>query len=253
MKKVAACGIHELGRAVPLINLSPSPASLAGDNPVGHGRGYNAAALVAFGVLLAWLLSGCTTTVTYVGSSTQDLYFKIPNTWEVFSRATLQENGWVDPAASTQAALAGQSHPVFETVAGANRKVASSVDTQSGPYPWAMAQVVALDGGDQANTSLAALADENYPIDQLNQDGDRVQQLSPTKLLVDGALRGSRVAYQIDSPQTGAISFEQVAYVNSATDKVWLLDVGCSPACFQAHRAMFDSIVSSFIVTGQGR
>ena len=103
---------------------------------------------------------------------------------------------------------------MYETVAGANPKVARSVDTQSGPYPWAMAQVVALDGEDQANTSLAALADENYPIDQLNQDGDRVQQLSPTRLLVDGALRGSRVAYQIASQQTGAISFEQVAFLN---------------------------------------
>jgi hypothetical protein len=243
--------------------LSPTPASLAGDNPagqgrgyiaaaLGQGRGYVAAALVTICVVLSGLLGGCTTSVMYVGSSTQDLYFKVPNTWEVFSHATLQENGWVDPAASSQAALAGQSHPVFETVAGANPKVASSVDTQSGPYPWAMAQVVALDGEDQANSSLSALADEDYPIDQLNQDGDRVQQLSPTKVLVDGALRGSRVAYQIESQQTGAISFEQVAFLNSATDKVWLLDVGCSPACFQAHRAVLDRIVSSFIVTGQG-
>jgi hypothetical protein len=220
---------------------------------VGHGRGYIAAALVTFAAVLAGLLSGCTTSVTYVGSSTQDLYFKVPNTWDVFSQATLQENGWVDPAASTQAALAGQSHPVFETVAGANPQVASSVHTQSGPYPWAMAQVVALDGEDQANTSLAALADEDYPIGQLNEEGDRVQQLAPTKLLVDGALRGSRVAYQIYSQQTGAISFEQVAYLNSATDKIWLLDVGCSPACFQAHRAVLGAVVSSFIVTGQGR
>jgi len=220
---------------------------------VGHGRGRIAAAMVGFGVLVTGLLSGCMTSVTYVGSSTQDMYFKIPNTWKVFNQSTLQENGWIDPAASNQAALAGQSHPVYETVAGANPKVARSVDTQSGPYPWAMAQVVALDGEDQANTSLAALADENYPIDQLNQDGDRVQQLSPTRLLVDGALRGSRVAYQIASQQTGAISFEQVAFLNSATDKVWLLDVGCSPACFRDHRAMLARIVSSFIVTGQGR
>jgi hypothetical protein len=209
--------------------------------------------MVAFGVLLTGLLSGCTTSVNYVGTSTQDMYFKIPNTWKVFNQTTLQENGWIDPAASNQAALAGQSHPVYETVAGANPKVARSVDTQSGPYPWAMAQVVALDGQDQANTSLAALADENYPIDQLNQDGARVQQLSPTRLLVDGALRGSRVAYQIASQQTGAISFEQVALLNSATDKVWLLDVGCSPACFRDHRAVLDRIVNSFIVTGQGR
>ena len=220
---------------------------------MGHGRGRLAAALVVACVSLAGLASGCTTSVTYVGSSTQDLYFKVPNTWDVFSQATLQENGWVDPAASSQAALAGQSHPVFETVAGANPKVAASVDTQSGPYPWAMAQVVVLDGQDQANTSLASLADEDYPIGQLNQDGDRVQQLFPTRLLVDGALRGTRVAYQIESQQTGAISFEQVAFVNTATDKVWLLDVGCSPACFQAHRAVLGRIVSSFIVTGQGR
>jgi len=220
---------------------------------VGHGRGRAAAAVLAFGALLAGLLSGCTTSVTYVGSTTQHMFFEVPNNWEVFSSATLRQNGWIDPAASSLAALEGQSYLAFQTVAGANPKVASSVNSQSGPYPWAEAQVEVLSGDDQANYSLANLADVNYPISQLNQNGDPVEQLAPTRFLVDGALRGSRVAYQIDSPASGDLSFEQVAFMNSATARIWALDVGCSPKCFQAHRAMFDHIVSSFIVTGQGR
>jgi len=58
-----------------------------------------------------------------------------------------------------------------------------------------MAQVVALDGEDPSQlVSRSPSPTRITPIDQLNQDGDRVQQLSPTKVLVDGALRGSRVA-----------------------------------------------------------
>ena len=40
--------------------------------------------------------------------------------------------------------------------------------------------------------------------------------------------------------------------MNSPTNKVWVLAVGCSPSCFQAHRSTIDKIVKSFTVTGQG-
>jgi hypothetical protein len=39
--------------------------------------------------------------------------------------------------------------------------------------------------------------------------------------------------------------------MNSPTNEVWVLAVGCSPGCFQAHKATIDKIVGSFTVTGQ--
>ena len=97
--------------------------------------------------------------------------------------------------------------------------------------------------------SLSSLNDLVLPIDTLAQQGD-AQQLAATKFLVKGDLRGSRVAYEAKS-QTGSVAFEQVALMNSPTNEVWVLAVGCSPGCFQAHKATIDKIVSSFTVTGQ--
>ena len=48
------------------------------------------------------------------------------------------------------------------------------------------------------------------------------------------------------------MSFEQVTFLNSPTNEVWLLAVGCSSSCFQAHKSTIDGIIKSFTVTGQG-
>jgi hypothetical protein len=75
--------------------------------------------------------------------------------------------------------------------------------------------------------------------------------LAPTKELVTGDLRGTRIAYEAKS-QSGSVAFEQAALMNSPTNEVWVLAVGCSPSCFHAHRSTIDKIVDSFTVTDQG-
>ena len=77
---------------------------------------------------------------------------------------------------------------------------------------------------------------------------DKFLQIGPTTLLVKGALRGSRVAFEAETP-SGVLAFEQVAFINSPTDKAWDLAVGCSLTCFHAHRRVIDGIVKSFTVT----
>jgi hypothetical protein len=239
-----ADSIQQEGRAVPLFNVSPSSASLTGTNPVRHGRGCIAAGLVVFGVLLAGLLSGCSTSVTYVGSSTQEVFFKVPNTWKVFSSATLKKDGLINPGAFNQAALQGESYPLAVMLSGPNPSVAKSF---FGPYPWALAEVIALGQQDQFTVALENLKDEVFN----TTAGEPAQQLAPTRYLVDGALRGTESAYMITS-QTGALAFDQVELVNSATDKLWALVVGCAPHCFQAHKALLGHIVSTFVVKDQG-
>ena len=40
--------------------------------------------------------------------------------------------------------------------------------------------------------------------------------------------------------------------MNSATSKVWLLMVGCSPSCYQAQQSVIGRIIDSFVVTDRG-
>jgi hypothetical protein len=205
------------------------------------------------GAALALVLAGCSTSVDYVGTVSQGVFFKVPNTWDVFDAATLARLGLaVDVAANTRAVASGTSYPVYVSLAAADRRmIGSSGPNFFGAEPWALANVVSFGASDQASMSLSGLNDLLFPLDQWQQDGLSVQQIGTTTLIVRGALRGSRVAFQAQTP-SGSLAFEQAALVNSPTDKAWVLAVGCSLACFQAHRRVLDRIVESFTVTGRG-
>jgi hypothetical protein len=136
-------------------------------------------------------------------------------------------------------------------VASSRRVVVKGSLNLFGANPWALANVVSFGPSDQASMSLAGLNDLLFPLDTWQQDGLTVQQIGSTRLLVKGDLRGSRVAFQAQTP-SGVLAFEQVAYINSPTDKAWDLAVGCSLTCFQAHRRVIDGIVASFIITARG-
>jgi hypothetical protein len=212
-----------------------------------------AGAAVVLGAVLASLLAGCTTSVDYVGSASHGVFFKVPNTWEVIDVATLKRLGLaVDAAANTQAAASGTTYPVYVSLATASRRlIAKGGPNFFAPQPWALANVVSFGASDQASMSLTGLNDLLFPVDQWQQQGLSVQQIGNTALIVRGALRGSRVVFEAQTP-SGSLGFEQVAFINSPTDKAWDLAVGCSVACFQAHRRVIDDIVKSFTVTARG-
>jgi len=158
----------------------------------------------------------------------------------------------VDPAANSQAAASGSTYTQYVALAGASGHfLAASGPDFFGPYPWALANVVSLGSSDQASLSLQGLNDLLFPVDTWQQDGISVQQLGTTTLLVRGALRGSQVAFEAQTP-SGPIAFEQVALIDSPTNQAWDLAVGCSVTCFKAHQAVLAGIVHSFTVTAKG-
>jgi hypothetical protein len=48
------------------------------------------------------------------------------------------------------------------------------------------------------------------------------------------------------------MAYEQETWVNSATDKVWVLMSGCSPSCFQAQEPVINRVMQSFLVIDRG-
>ena len=218
-----------------------------------RGRARATVAAAALSAILAWLLAGCSTSVDYVGTASQGVFFKVPNSWDVFDGATLKRLGLaVAATANAQAAASGTSYPVYVIMAAAGRGViVKGSPNFFGPQPWALANVVSFGASDQVGMSLVGLNDLLFPIDQWQQDGLSVRQIGNTMLIVRGALRGSRVTFEAQTP-SGTLGFEQVALINSPTNKAWDLAVGCSLACFQAHRRVLDGIVKSFTVTARG-
>jgi hypothetical protein len=250
-EKVTTGSILGTGLVVPLMYLSPLHARATGKYPGAFGRRSAAASLVAFGALLALLLSSCSTSVTYAGSSSNGVFFKLPKDWTVYNQTKLQDMGLANPTQASQQQAAGDSYQLFVSFASPNPRLGTHGNPDlSGSSPWAFNFVESLGGSDAESISLGGLQDLVLPVDTLTQQGD-AEQLASTKLLVKGDLRGTRVTFEAKT-QTGPVAFQQVAYINSPTNEVWVLAVGCSPSCFQAHKTTIDKIVDSFTVTNQG-
>ncbi|HXW79344.1 MAG TPA: hypothetical protein VEJ84_07580 [Acidimicrobiales bacterium] len=189
--------------------------------------------------------------MTYAGSSSQDVFFKLPRSWKLYNQTALQQMGMVNSTENSQQQAAGNSYQLFVSFASpsSHLNVHGSPDL-AGRFPWAYNTVESLGGSDAESISLGSLQDLVIPVDTLAQQG-AATQLAPEKFIVDGALRGTRVSYEAKT-SAGPVSFEQVALLNSPTNEVWLLAAGCSPACFTAQKSVIDGIVKSFTVTNQG-
>ena len=249
-EKVGNTGILDQGVVVPLMYLSPLYARVTGKYPGARGRSLAAVSFIAIGALLAVVLSSCSTSATYAGSSAQDVFFKLPRSWTVYNQTTLQDMGLVNPTQTSQQQAAGNSYQLFVSFASPDPHLGLHGQADlSGKSPWAYNFVESLAGSDAESMSLGSLSDLVLPVDTLSQQG-AAEQLAPTRLLVKGNLRGTRIAYEAKSA-AGSVAFEQEALLNSPTNEVWVLAVGCSPTCFEAHRSTIDNIVNSFTVTGQ--
>jgi hypothetical protein len=180
-----------------------------------------------------------------VASSSQQLYLKVPSGWTVFGPGTLAQDGAFGALFT--------SPPIFASVASADPHARPGEAFTASAYPWAIVVVRPLSSTEQSEMSLNGLRDVLMNIDSLQADGSTVEPLATPTLLVNGPLHGSLVAYELQGSQgSPALAYEQKTWVNSATDKVWVLMSGCSPECFQAQEPVIDRLVKSFLVLDKG-
>lgn len=198
---------------------------------------------------VAALTSACSTSATYLGSASLGFYFKVPPNWQVFGAPLMKQLGLPSTPGAGAAQAQGTSYFVYVSLATGNARLAHSGLT--GDIPWAMGAVQDLGSQDQANLSLQSLEDEIFNPDGISQQGGDVTQLAPPEVIVKGAFRGTRVAYEITSSE-GSVAFEQMSLTNTPTSRVWALLAGCSPSCFSRHKSVLARIIASFRVTAGG-
>ena len=130
--------------------LSPLYVRVTGKYPGARGRGSRPPSLVAAGAVLALLLSSCSTSATYAGSASQDVYYKLPRNWTVYNKTTLQNMGLVNATQTSQAQASGNSYQLSVTFASPNPHLgAHGGPDLSGSSPWAYNFVESLGGSDQ--------------------------------------------------------------------------------------------------------
>jgi hypothetical protein len=119
----------------------------------------------------------------------------------------------------------------------------------SATHPWGLAEVESISGTDRLNFSLDSLLNTIIPVDQLqSSSGNSVSELSPSRVITRGTLRGVQVSLRVNINGRAPLSYEQISLVNTATTKTWMLILGCSPQCFAQHRGDIDRVVNSWIV-----
>jgi hypothetical protein len=198
-------------------------------------RGVLFAVVIALtGVLVA---SACAPDSTYLATSSQGMYFKIPHAWHTYPQSTLKRDGLVSSNLPYLIAFDADPKPDVKHL------LASST------HPWGLAEVNGITQSDQLNFSLDSLLNAVLPIDQIQQaTGDSVSALAPSRVITRGNLRGIQAALRLSVTGQAPLSVEQISLVNAPTTKTWVLLMGCSPACFAQQHGQIDRVVNSWIV-----
>ena len=198
-------------------------------------RGVLLAVVIALTAVL--VATACAPDSTYLATSSQGMYFKIPHAWHTYPQSTLKRDGLVSSSLPYLIAFDADPKPDVKHL------LASST------HPWGLAEVNGITQSDQLNFSLDSLLNAVLPIDQIQQaTGDSVSALAPSRVITRGNLRGIQAALRLSVTGQAPLSVEQISLVNAPTTKTWVLLMGCSPACFAQQHGQIDRVVNSWIV-----
>jgi hypothetical protein len=198
-------------------------------------RGVLFAVVIALTAVL--VATACAPDSTYLATSSQGMYFKIPHAWHTYPQSTLKRDGLISSSLPYLIAFDADPKPDVKHL------LASST------HPWGLAEVNGITQSNQLNFSLDSLLNAVLPIDQIQQaTGDSVSALAPSRVITRGNLRGIQAALRLSVTGQAPLSVEQISLVNAPTTKTWVLLMGCSPACFAQQHGQIDRIVNSWIV-----
>ena len=203
------------------------------------------------GVTLAGCLSSNYNFFNYVSSSGADMYFKVPATWSDFGPGQV----FSTPQQSiSPGQLAQIESGDWANVFSAQRT--TSIQALTGIFasqPFGITQARKLSTSQRDTFSLASLRTLLIPSDPLasstsSASGAVYTAENYSEFVGPGGMRGSRMV--VDIKQTGKLTsvLSQVAEVDSSTNWVYLIGVGCTKACYQANKAVINEIVNSWSV-----
>jgi hypothetical protein len=214
---------------------------------VGMARHQFAALVAVVGLLLvACQPSG----FTYIRNMEHGAYVKFPSAWHYFDDKDIL---------AREAQAAGLTPGRTKQLDELQWAVAFDADpnpsldhlfSEPNGYPIGYVRVRRLGDKERDQYSLASLRNEFIPFDTIAQlNLGRIETVeSPKELTKPDGLRGLHMRFTIRSLTGGVFTYDQTAYVDAATQKVYLLAIGCTVECFKKHRAEIDQIAASWTI-----
>ncbi|MDH4112645.1 MAG: hypothetical protein OEV60_08200 [Actinomycetota bacterium] len=200
----------------------------------------------------------------YVRNTEARTAFKVPIEWTVFDEQTLQ---------GEQAGPPVNTPDPVEWLIGLDADPVPAVDhvmsqgNYYSDYPQGIAAVLRLTQQQRDGISYGALRNLIVPLDQIQDQVGReaVQLLSYDDHIEKDGFRGVHLEAQIwasalegDLTAGGGdvffddrfVQISQTAYMDPASDKVYVLAVLCSAECYGRNRGDIESVINSWAVIG---
>ena len=216
-------------------------------------------------VAVSSVLAGCGSPgYEYVRNTDARTAFKVPIEWTVFDEAMLQGEQTGPPVSTPD--------PV-EWLVGLDAHPSPTVEhvmSQAGyysDYPQGIAAVLRLTAEQRDGISYGSLRNLIIPIDQIQDQVGReaVEILAYDDRIEKDGFRGLHFEAQIwasaleeaAASEGGSVLFDdrfvqisQTAYMDPASDKVYVLAVLCSAECYGRNRGDIESVINSWAVIG---
>ena len=187
---------------------------------------------------------------TYVGTSTDRAYFKVPSDWTKFNKQEILVATGLDQSPDSQSK--------FHFLVGYYSDPSPAIDHVVKPdaqmrYPTVLAYVRKLGFLDHDTYSLEKIRNEVYPLDQLLQ-AHQAEVLSYRDITLAGGVHGSQIVYNLSggnftiAPGNLVFRVAQIGLLDPGTDLFYLFVLRCSADCYRANQSLIDEVVNSWIV-----
>jgi hypothetical protein len=199
--------------------------------------------------LLVTLAAGCTGSgYSYHANKDEKLYFKVPDDWTVFDTGDLVG----DPEA------AGASRAWLRGFVGGERGTTDAVWSITYEQPRGFVEVRPLEVLERDEVSLATLRGLGFgsdpttggPVDPFTyaeQHPDELTILGYEDVALDGGAHGVHLRIAITPKGTDRHAVvDQTVLVDKATTKQYVLNLGCSETCWDAHHNEIQEVIDSW-------
>ncbi len=202
------------------------------------------------GVTLSSCGTGSYNYYNFVTSSGADMYFKVPANWVDF--------GPQQVFGTTKSTLSQSQLSAIESGDWANVFSAGKTEALAGltgifsSQPFGISQATKLTSSERDSFSLASLRSLLIPVDPLSSSASSAAtQYTPksySEFVTPFGMRGSKMVVYIKEPGKQTAVLSQVAEVDSGTNWVYLIGVGCNLSCYNANSSVIGEIINSWSV-----
>ena len=186
----------------------------------------------------------------YVKNGDLDLYFKVPEGWELFDERDLYSSPSIDlEPLERERALARTWFRGFD--AGA-QPVVENVLASSAPAPTGFVRVQALTDEEREVIDLSTLRTlflkKDPVITQREDPHGPVEVLREEDVNLDGGYHGVRMLVAYDSPDGSIGIVDQMAVLDGPSRLLYLFVIGCSERCYFDNRDTIEEIAGSWTI-----